>query len=364
MPVILLKMKTKKDSYSIFSENKKLQVVFIVLLSAVTVSIVYIFRLFIWPFLFALVLYIALNPFYELVKKYLKRRFLSSLFVIFTIIILVLFPCFFVLISLADQAYEFYVYLQHHITAGTFDEIIKNSVLIKTVIAQFNISEAELVNQILGVTSKASLKIVSNLTDILTFSIRFFSSLFFMLLILFFLFKDGTNFKDTLYRILPFPDDLQKDIINRLKSVIKILFSGNIFIMFLQGIIVGTVFWMFSIRMPLLWGTVSAILSLVPVIGTALIWGPVVIYHITAGLYLHAIVIGALCFFGYLVLENLIKPLVFGEKLDFHPLIFFFLLLGSIQTFNLPGIIIGPVLLTLFYSLWEIYKILNEHKTN
>jgi predicted PurR-regulated permease PerM len=47
--------------------------------------------------------------------------------------------------------------------------------------------------------------------------------------------------------------------------------------------------------------------------------------------------------------------------LHFHPLIFFFLLLGSIQAFGLPGVIIGPLLLTLFYSLWEIYKLLDEY---
>jgi len=62
-----------------------------------------------------------------------------------------------------------------------------------------------------------------------------------------------------------------------------------------------------------------------------------------------------------MVLENLVKPKIFGDRLNFHPLLFFFLLLGSIQAFNLPGVIIGPIILSLFYSFWEIYKILDDY---
>jgi predicted PurR-regulated permease PerM len=67
------------------------------------------------------------------------------------------------------------------------------------------------------------------------------------------------------------------------------------------------------------------------------------------------------CFMWYMLLENLVKPKVLGDKLNFHPLIFFFLLIASIQAFSLPGIIIGPILLSLFYSFWEIYKLLDEY---
>ncbi|HQO23942.1 MAG TPA: hypothetical protein PLM72_12745, partial [Spirochaetota bacterium] len=55
---------------------------------------------------------------------------------------------------------------------------------------------------------------------------------------------------------------------------------------------------------------------------------------------------------------------VFGKKLNFHPILFFFLLIGSVMTFNLPGVIIGPVLLTIFFSLWEIYKFLDLYNSN
>jgi predicted PurR-regulated permease PerM len=105
----------------------------------------------------------------------------------------------------------------------------------------------------------------------------------------------------------------------------------------------------------------AAIFSLIPLVGTTIVWFPLVIYLVIIGSFLKALFLGIWCLAWYLLLENLVKPKVFGHKLNFHPVVFFFLLLGSIQAFGLPGILIGPLLLTLFFSLWEIYKMLREY---
>mgnify|MGYP003731532113 CR=1 FL=1 len=106
----------------------------------------------------------------------------------------------------------------------------------------------------------------------------------------------------------------------------------------------------------MLGGSLAAILSLIPVIGTSMVWLPAVIYLAAIGAYVKAMLLGGWCLGWYLALENIVKPKLFGKKLNFHPVLFFFLLLGSIQAFGLPGVFIGPILLTLYYSLWEIYK--------
>jgi predicted PurR-regulated permease PerM len=103
------------------------------------------------------------------------------------------------------------------------------------------------------------------------------------------------------------------------------------------------------------------VLSLIPVVGTTIIWIPAAAILALKGSYAAALFLGLWCLFWYFLLENLVKPVILGDRLNFHPLLFFFLLLGSIQTFGLAGVIAGPVLLTLFYSLWEIYQLLNEH---
>jgi predicted PurR-regulated permease PerM len=131
--------------------------------------------------------------------------------------------------------------------------------------------------------------------------------------------------------------------------------------MVMQGTALGIGFFIAGIGMSQLWGSIAAILSLIPAIGTMFIWVPAVVYLIVSGNYLNSIFLGIWCLLWYQLLENLVKPKFFGEKLHFHPVIFFFLLLGSIQAFGLPGVIVGPLLLTLFYSFWNVYKLLDEY---
>jgi predicted PurR-regulated permease PerM len=352
----------KKESYSELTASKKLLYLFYIVLSVVFILIIYIYRYFFWPFLFSLVLYVVLKSFYNCLIKYLKIKWICSSLIIISIIILLLIPLFLILITLTDQAYEFYIYLQQQYKSGVFHTFLKESAFLKKLISFTGITETEILQQIVGTLSSTSLKIFSNLTGILSFSLKLIANIFFMLLILFFLFKDGDKLAEKFYKNMPFPDDIEKDIVSRLNIVIKVLLAGNLFIMILQGLVLGIGFAFFGVPMPLLWACITAVFSLIPVIGTTLIWLPAVIFLFTKGSFISAIILGLWCLIGYLVLENLVKPRIFGKKLNFHPLIFFFLLIGSIQAFNLPGIIIGPVLLTLFFSLWELYRILDEYR--
>lgn len=354
-------MPDEKKDYSALFEDKKIRYPFLILFATISITLLYIYRYYFWPFFFALIIYIAIRPFYDFITGYLKSRLLSSLLMVFTLFLIVLVPLFFVLISLADQAYELYLYLQEQFNTGIIEDIISENIIIQNILSYFNIEKGNILNQIIDLISKTSFKVFSNITTILTFSIQLTVSIFFMLIILFFLLKDGNRLDDSIYKILPFPEDIEKDVITRLKIVINILLAGNLLIMLSQGFVVGFVFYIFDVRMPLLWASVTAVLSLIPIIGTSLVWLPVVIYFLFSKAYISAILIGLLCLIGYLILENLVKPIIFGDRLNFHPLIFFFLLLGSIQAFNLAGVIIGPIILTLFYSFFEIYKLFNEY---
>jgi len=181
------------------------------------------------------------------------------------------------------------------------------------------------------------------------------------MLILFFLFKDAYNFEASIYRILPLPIDLEVNIVKKLKDVIYLVMLGNLLIMILQGVMFGLGFFIAGLGTPLLWGAAAAVLSLIPIIGTSIIWLPASIYMFATGDYGMAVFVAAWSFIWYTILESIVKPKVFGDRLNFHPLLFFFLLLGSISSFGLPGVIIGPIVLSLFYSFWEIYKVLDDY---
>ena len=354
-------MLQNKEPYRAVMENKRLMALFFILFGMVLLLVGLIYRHFVWPFLFALIFYIALRPVFDIALRVVRRRTLASLAVISAFFMLIIVPAFLLLLALASQTYQFYVYLQQHLDLKVVEDAYRNNPLITQFYGMLNIDEAEMARKSVDVVRETALSVFSNLTGVLNFSVQFIVNFFFMLLILFFLFKDGYRLEGPFYRILPWPDDIEMDVVGRLKEVIKVLVAGNLFVMFLQGTVVGIGFYAANVEMPLLWGSIAAILSLIPVVGTALVWIPAVLFLIAEGGYVGAVLLGVWCCAAYLLLENLFKPAVFGKKLNFHPLVFFFLRLGSIQTFGLAGIIVGPILLTLFFSLWEIYKLVSGY---
>ncbi len=354
-------MLEKRDSYFLLKEDIKLKRLFLILFGLVLFGLGFIYRYYLWPLLFALIFYLALRAFYERLVAIVRSRTIGSAVMILLIVLLILIPLFFLLLSLTNQTYELYLYAQQHFDPGRVNDWISRSAVVTFIDTKLHISRGEIIAKIMNVIQQTSLAVFSNLTGVLTFSVHLAVDFFFMLLILFFLFKDAYRFEKSFYRVLPFPDDIEKDVVDRLKEVIRILIMGNVVIMILQGFMVGVAYFAVGLRAPLLWGSIAAVLSLIPIIGTTLVWLPAVLFLFATGHYAGAVFLGTWCMIWYLLLENLVKPNMFGKKLNFHPLVFFFLLLGSIQSFGLSGVIIGPVLLTLFYSLWEIYKLLIDY---
>ncbi len=355
-----MKYKTK-DSYQLLEQNKKLKYLFLGLFGLVILSLIFIFRFYLWPFLTALILYMAIRPLHERLQKLIKNRTLSSAILVIGIFVVILIPSILLMVSLADQTYQLYLIVQGTFTPEYFEKLQNNS-LFQSILNYFNIEQGKFLSKATAMLQKTTLSTFTGITSVLTVPLNIIINFFFMVLMLFFLLKDGYKLDRAFYEILPFPDDLEKVVVVRLKEVIKILLAGNFLMMIVQGLMVGIGFYIAGLTMPLLWGSVAAVFSLIPVIGTTFIWVPAALYLGLSGEPYYAVFLSIWSFFWYIFLENMLKPKIFGDKLNFHPIVFFFLLLGSIKALNLPGIIVGPILLTLYYSFWEIYKILNNHE--
>lgn len=336
--------------------------IFLIIFFFLVAMMAYIFRFYFWPLIFALILYIAMKPLYQFLLKYVKIRFICSSIMIFLLFLVIFVPLLFLLYKLAEQSYQFYVFINKQFDPVIVKEFIHSSALIKEIYSLLHITEGDLIQKATQILQKGSGLVVSNITGFLGFSIKFGFNFVFMLLMLFFLFIEGKTFTSAIYEALPLPDDIKNDIVKRLREVIKVVVLGNVLIMLLQGIIVGSGLYFAGIGMGLLLGIVAAICSLIPVAGTAIVWLPPLVYLLATAHYGSALFLGLWCLVLNTLAENVLKPKIFGDRLHFHPLIFFFLLLGSIQAFNLPGIIIGPIVLTLFYSFWEVYRVLEKYQ--
>lgn len=349
-----------KESYELLNQNMTMKSVFLAMFAIIIGFLLFIFRGYLWLFLYSMIFYVVLKPMHDRLLRYVKLRVLSATLVILFLLCIVIIPMMYLLVVLGDQAYELYGQIHFDLSQGFIMQLNQNKI-VNDLMALFNIQQGELAAKITSFIQRTTMSVFSSITSIISYPIALSIKFLLMLLILFFLFKDVHIIDRSLYRILPLPDDLEKDIVTRLKKVIYILMMGNLMIMCLQGFMVGLGLYVAGLKMPLLWGSLAAILSLIPVIGTTFVWIPASVFIAVKGNYSMAIFAAVWCFTWYMLLENLVKPKVLGDKLDFHPLIFFFLLIASIQAFSLPGVIIGPILLSLFYSFWEIYKLLDEY---
>lgn len=202
----------------------------------------------------------------------------------------------------------------------------------------------------------------NNIANIFTTTVSAFFSFILILLIIFYFLKDGTQWKNSLIRLSPLPDKDDEKIINQLILSVKAVMAGYLFIALIQGVLMGFGLWLFNIPNPALWGLVAAVTSLLPTIGTAFISVPAIIFLFATGSTVSAI--GLLIWSVVVVglIDNLLSPIIVGKKINISPLLILFSVLGGISFLGPVGILIGPLSVSLLYTLISIYR--NEFSQN
>lgn len=176
-----------------------------------------------------------------------------------------------------------------------------------------------------------------------------------ILLSMFFFFRDGEGVVEWMKELLPLAEERQRLVVRRFDDVVKGAILGNTLMAALEGIVGGVAFWMAGIHAALLWGTAIAILAYLPLVGAALIWGPVAIYLFIQTQYVPAMV---LCVAGLViaVMDYVVRTIVVGGASKLHTLLTFFGVLGGIQFFGLVGIVAGPLVVAVSLALLESYR--------
>jgi predicted PurR-regulated permease PerM len=131
---------------------------------------------------------------------------------------------------------------------------------------------------------------------------------------------------------------------------------GQLLTAITQAIVAGIIFWMTGIPVPILFAVVLFFTTLIPVLGAATVWVPLVLYLLSIQQHARAAV---LFIFGLLVislLDNVIKPAVIGEKTRLPYFLLFFGILGGLKIYGFMGIFLAPVVLSLFFALIRIYQ--------
>ena len=324
------------------------------LLFATFVFTFFIFR----PFWVVLVLGISfsivLYPVYEWLNGRKLPSWLSALLTVFLFTIVLWGPILGIGVMVFNQSQNVYYLIVNDGNAEPFLNLIEskvNNILPEAISFDINQKITDLISYI----SK-------NIANIFSAMLSASFSFLLILLIIFYFLKDGTRWRKAVVMLSPLGDKEDEKIISRLIFSVNAVIRGYFFIAVLQGILMGIGLWLFNVPNPALWGVVAAVSSLLPTIGTSLVSIPAIIFLFATGNIASAIglLIWAIVIVG--MIDNFLSPLVIGGKTNIPPLLILFSVLGGISLLGPVGILIGPLTVSLLYTLISIYR--NELKQN
>jgi predicted PurR-regulated permease PerM len=183
---------------------------------------------------------------------------------------------------------------------------------------------------------------------------------FFIIFTMYYLFRDGDRILHALRALLPLSHDQATEVFNRTSDVISASVYGVIVIAGIQGTLGGFAFWVLGLSSPLLWGMVMMLSSMIPVLGSFIVWVPAAAYLALSGSYWKAIV---LVLWGAVVIgsiDNFLRPKLVGGKAQLHELLIFFSVLGGLRVFGVLGIVLGPVVVAITLALIDVYRQANR----
>jgi predicted PurR-regulated permease PerM len=317
-----------------------------------------------WPFLSVIVLATVITGVFSPVYKFFSNKINSTLSSLLTCILIffVLFvPVTFFVGILANEAYDLYLSAREAVQTMQIRDLIEQSRFIEQaneVLANFNleITAAQITNIVSEIGRVVGLFLYEQLSSITANVLSLIVNFFFMLLIIFYLLIDSKRLAAFIVSISPLPDDQDQKLIRKFKDMSGAILIGNGLGGLIQGTIGGFTFWIFGLKSPFLWGVVMALLAFLPIVGIGAVFIPAAIYLFLTG----RIATGIFFLVFYVLLsggiEYFFKPKLVGQRVQMHTLLVFLSIIGGLKLFGILGIIYGPLVVTAFLTLADIYE--------
>ena len=338
---------------------------FLWLLLAVSV----LFALIVWPFygavLWAAIASILFAPVYRrLAASMGQRRNLAALATLAVIVVMVIVPLTLITTALVQEAAGVYDRIQsgeldfRRYFQQVFDALPAWAAALLDRFGLTNLAAAQ--EQLSAGLMRASQFLAAQAISIGQRTFDFVVSLFVMLYVLFFLLRDGDTLTSRVRKAIPLHAEQQHDLFEKFAIVIRATVKGNIVVALVQGALGGLIFWLLGIHAALLWAVLMAAVSLLPAVGTALIWLPVAVYLLASGSVWKGIVLVA---YGVVVIglvDNVLRPVLVGKDTKLPDYVILVSTLGGIAIFGFNGLVIGPVIAAMFMAAWDIFAASRE----
>jgi len=325
------------------------------------VMVFLVWKPFIKIILLSLICTVVFFPLYtRLLALVRNRKSLASLLTCLIMILSVILPLAVLTVFLAQEATYFYTSITANLQPGSSiipstGMLAKGLEILQSYLPGLGYAPGtmesqalELVKLFVNFIMKHSTSVISNVPGMIL-------SFFLLIFTLFYFLRDGSEWLDDFLAVIPMPDGQKRLIVAKFKEVSMSTVVGILLTALAQGVVAGIGFAIAGIS-PVLWGTSVAFASLIPVVGSALVWVPAGIVLIATGALKGGVFILA---WGALVissLDNFLRPFLMRGGTQVSPVWILFSILGGLQLFGFTGILIGPLILSMAITLVAIYR--------
>ena len=314
------------------------------------ISAYLVWRLFV-PFVgalaFAAVIVTMCYPLHERLLRTFPKRSpgLVAFISLFLVIVVILIPLSLLASLILREAYAIFNSSNH---ISILDSLTKLQNGIRVLVPDFSID-------IPGVVQQVASFVANNIVGIFTGTATTIFLFFITILASYYFLRDGKQFTEYLFQLSPLKDADNERILKRLASAVRSVALGSITVAIIQGILTAIGLTLFGFDRAILWGCLAAIGTFIPGVGTTLVFVPSILYLFINGSHLSAFLLALWGVFAVGLVDNMIGPYVMSRSHKVHPFLMLLSVLGGIVLFGPVGFILGPVSLSLFLVLLELY---------
>lgn len=322
-----------------------------------------IFAPFLTPIVWAFILARLFYPAHDRLAGWLgERRAISAMLMTLGVMVLVVLPVSYLAVLAANEAVHAYQAVMAWIKGGGLEQlperfgqipligslsqdVLGNLVLAYGVFRQSGENGTTMIPALAGMVGGFAMNMVEATTN---FLITLFT--------LFFLFRDSPALYKTVREALPLDQKAITEIFGCLDQTIVAIVRGTVLTAVAQAFVAGTAYWLLGLPFPLLLGALSGLLALLPVGGSAFVWGPLAVYLLMTGSIVKALILVGIGAGIVGLMDNVLQPFLVGTGVDVPLILLFFASLGGLAYFGFVGLFLGPIILGLTKAAYHIFQ--------
>ncbi|GLK46866.1 MULTISPECIES: AI-2E family transporter [Novosphingobium] len=304
----------------------------------------------------------------KLAERLDGRKNLAASIVLFGLIALFVVPTILLGISIVNEATVLY----QKITTGQIDfgrivQQVQGALphRVRSMVAEFGLNDFETIRRQFGSSITSGLQTVAGrVLSVGQGALSFVAALGVMLYLSYFLLRDGDRYGEMVRTSMPLHADTRDSLIQNFLLVVRATMRGTVVVAVVQGLLGGLLFSVLGIEGAVIWGVLMGFFSLLPAVGTGIIWVPAAIYLFASGNTVHG---GIVVFCGVFIIgmvDNVLRPILVGRDTRLPDFVVLIATLSGLELFGLNGFIIGPVIAALFIAVWNQHRDRREAKAS